>query len=185
MTRRTEARRELLKDILFIFLGIALTLLLAQTGALKHIPSFLGGEAWGSFIAGVLFTSAFTLAPASVALVHIAETTPILTVAFWGALGAMCGDLILFLFIRDRFANDLKDSFRPSFFRHVMSSFHFGFLKWLGPIIGAIIIASPLPDELGLGLMGISKTRVYVLMPVAFVMNMIGIYILVWFAHAI
>jgi hypothetical protein len=49
-------------------------------------------------------------------------------------------------------------------------------------VLGAFIIASPLPDELGLTLMGMSKVRLAVLVPVSFVMNAVGIYLLVWFA---
>lgn len=187
MSRRTtvDAREELTKDFIFILFGVALTFLLAQTGILDLILKFLGSNAWGSFISGLFFTSAFTMAPASVALARLAETVPLITVALYGALGAMCGDLILFLFIRDRFADDLTSSLKPSFKRHLMSSFHFGFLKWLAPLLGALIIASPIPDEIGLGLLGITKTRVSVLLPVSFVMNAIGIYLLIWFAHAI
>jgi hypothetical protein len=97
----------------------------------------------------------------------------------------MCGDLILFFFIRDRFASDLMKAIKPAKIRHIMHSFHFGFLKWLSPIIGALIIASPLPDEFGISLMGISKVRVVILLPVAFAMNVLGIYLLIEFSHLI
>ena len=100
------------------------------------------------------------------------------TVILWGALGALSGDIILFFFIRDRFADDLKNSLKPSFVRHIARSFHFGFLKWLAPILGAVVIASPLPDELGLTLLGLSKTRLAFLVPISFVMNALGIYLL-------
>ena len=185
MIRRSKARRELAKDLLLVILGVVITIILVKSGALDHILAFLGGHVWGSFLSGIFFTSAFTLAPASVTLVRIAESSPAIVVSIFGALGAMCGDLILFLFIRDRFAANLMASLRPSFVKHFASSFHFGFLKWLLPLIGALIIASPLPDELGLGLMGLSKTRIAVLLPVAFVMNALGIYLLIWFAHSI
>ncbi|HEY4478659.1 MAG TPA: hypothetical protein VI775_02350, partial [Candidatus Paceibacterota bacterium] len=59
---------------------------------------------------------------------------------------------------------------------------HFGFLKWLSPLIGAFIIASPLPDELGVALLGMSKIRIAVLIPLSFTMNILGIYILIFFA---
>jgi hypothetical protein len=132
-----------------------------------------------SFIAGVFFTSAFTLAPASIALVKLAEQAPLPWVALWGGLGAMCGDLILFFFIRDRFAEDLKHVVSKKLARSFMHTFHFGFLKWLSPVLGALLIASPLPDELGVSLMGMSKVRTAVLMPVSFVMNVLGIYLIV------
>ncbi len=183
--RRTTARHELVKDILFILLGVIIAVVLSWIGFFDWFIGLMGNGVVASFVAGVFFTSAFTIAPASVTFAHLAGTVPINTLAIWGALGALCGDLILFFFIRDRFAEDLKRSFKPSFIKHIAHSFHFGFLKWLSPILGAIIIASPLPDELGLTLMGLSKTRIVLLVPVSFVMNLLGIYLLVWFASVI
>ncbi len=145
----------------------------------------LGNSTIASFVSGIFFTSAFTLAPASVALAHITKVAPLHEVALWGGLGAMCGDLVLFLFIRDKFALDITAALKPSFARHIMNSFHLGFMKWLSPLIGAAIIASPLPDELGLALMGLSRTRILILLPVTFVMNVIGIYIVAMFAHTL
>ena len=136
-----------------------------------------------SFIAGIFFTSVFTLAPASVTLVHVAQSAPITGVIIWGGLGAMFGDLILFLFIKDRFADDLKKAFRPHHIRVFMKTMHFGFMKWLSPVIGALLIASPLPDEFGITLLGMSKIKVAVLLPIALIMNMLGIYLLITFSH--
>lgn len=183
--RRTEARKELGKDLMYILIGLLLAAALSRTGILDSVIDMLGDTIITSFIAGIFFTSAFTIAPATVALIHIAGGVSIHVIAFWGALGAVCGDMILFFFIRDKFADDLKRSFKPSFVHHVMNSFHFGFLKWLSPVIGALIIASPLPDELGIAMLGMSKVRLVVLIPVAFVMNMIGIYFILWFAKLI
>lgn len=183
--RRVTARHQLFRDCLYILLGIVIALALAQSGVLDIILSLLGSGPAASFIAGIFFTSAFTIAPSSIALVRLAEMTPIPTVALWGALGALCGDLLLFFFIRDRFADDLRRSLRPSFLKHILHSFHLGFMKWVWPILGALIIASPLPDELGLTLMGLSKTRLVFLIPISFAMNMLGIYLLVWFASIV
>jgi nitrogen fixation-related uncharacterized protein len=182
---RSRARFDLLKDLIFILIGAAIAIALAKSGWLDTVLGFLGSVPVASFVAGIFFTSAFTIAPSSVALSHLAESSPLPTVALWGALGALCGDLILFFFIRDRFADDLRHSLKPSLLKHIMSSFHLGFMKWLAPILGAFIIASPLPDEIGLTLMGLSRVRLVVLIPVSFVMNVVGIYALVWFAHSV
>ncbi len=175
----SRARAELTKDLILIIIGFGFAVFLSRAGVLDEIISLFGNGIIASFFAGIFFTSAFTLGPATVALTHIASYTPIPTVALWGGLGALCGDLILFFFIRDRFTNDLMRALKPSFVKHVLHSLHFGFLKWLSPVIGALIIASPLPDELGVALMGLSKTRVAVLVPVSFAMNMLGIYLCV------
>lgn len=183
--RRSKARQELAKDLFFILVGIAIAIVLSRSGFINSAVEFLGGHNIASFVAGIFFTSAFTLAPATIAFAHISETSPLLPTALWGGLGAMIGDLILFLFIRDKFAKDLRAALKPGFLKQIAGSFHFGFLKWLAPIIGAFIIASPLPDEFGLALMGMSKTKVYVLMPIAFLMNVIGIYMVATFAQFI
>ena len=183
--RHTQAQYQLLRDLLYIILGAALALILSRSGLLDALLAVLGNGVIICFVAGIFFTSAFTIAPSAVALTHAAENFPIQTVVIWGALGALCGDLMLFFFIRDRFAEDLKRSFKKSFVKHLARSFHFGFLKWLSPFLGALIIASPLPDELGLTLLGLSKMKLIVLVPIAFAMNALGIYLLVQFSYLV
>lgn len=180
--QKENSRRELVKDILLVIGGGFVAYYLSETGAIDSLVRLLGGNIVAIFVAGMFFTSVFTIAPASVALASMVTIEPLRVVAFWGALGALCGDLILFYFIRDKFTNDLMGSFKPSLVKHFFRSLHLGFMKWLSPVLGAAIIVSPLPDELGLTLMGLSKVRTAVLIPVSFVMNMVGIYAIVWFA---
>lgn len=177
----------LIFDLIIISIGIAVTITLSRFGVIDYIiDSLRNYSILASFVAGIFFTSTFTIAPASIAIVHIAaEHVPLSSLAFWGALGAMCGDLILFFFIKDRFADDLMGVMSPSAKKHFLHSFHFGFFKWLSPILGALIIASPLPDEIGISLLGMSKVKLAVLLPISFVMNFIGIYAIVGFANLI
>ena len=46
-------------------------------------------------------------------------------------------------------------------------------------MIGAIIIASPFPDEIGVSLMGISKMKTYQFILISFLLNAIGIFLVV------
>lgn len=184
--RRKKNGYALIYDIIIIALGIAVAFILSKLGVIDTLVDTLRDYSiLASFIAGVFFTSTFTIAPASVALVHLAEKVPLPSLAFWGALGAMCGDLVLFFFIRDRFAEDLMKAIKPNRVKHFLHSFHFGFLKWLAPVLGALIIASPLPDEFGISLLGMSRVRASILMPVSFAMNFLGIYLLLGFANLI
>lgn len=174
----------LVVDVMIIATGIAVAVFLSKVGFIDSIISlFKEYYILAAFFTGIFFTSAFTIAPASIALIHLAEKFPLPSLALWGGLGAMCGDLILFLFIRDRFAEDLKRVIKPSRMKHILGSMHFGFMKWLSPVLGALIIASPLPDEFGILLLGMSKTRVVLLLPIAFIMNVIGIYLIVAFSQ--
>ena len=54
-----------------------------------------------------------------------------------------------------------------------------GPLWWLGPLCGIIIIASPLPDEIGLFMMGLSRIRMIWFIPLAFIVNAGGIFLVV------
>lgn len=180
-----SARRELLKDFCFIIIGAVIALLLTQIGVLQWFIGLLGGSIITSFVSGIFFTSAFTIAPSAIVLSQIGHNMSPHVVAIVGALGATCGDLLLFTFIRDRFAKDLMNSLRPSIVKKILHSLHLGFLKWLSPLLGALIIASPLPDELGLTLLGLSKTRILVLIPISFIMNTLGIYVIIMFANSI
>jgi len=177
-----NARKELIKDFVFVLLGAVIAITLSRLGVVDYIVNIIGNEIVVSFLAGIFFTSVFTIAPSAIALVSISGVSNF-TIALWGALGALCGDLILFYFIRDRFVDDLVASIKPSVMKKIMHSFHLGFMKWVSPLLGALIIASPLPDELALTLLGLSKTRVAVLIPISFIMNFLGILALLVFAE--
>ncbi|MDP3962410.1 MAG: hypothetical protein Q8Q03_00880 [bacterium] len=176
----------LIYDVIIIAVGIAVALMLSRMGAIDYmINAFRDYSILATFIAGLFFTSAFTLAPAGIALVNIAERAPIHSVAVWGALGALCGDLILLYFIHDRFSRDVKKAFKASTIKKIASSFHFGFMKWLSPLLGALLIPSPLPDEFAMALLGASRLRISFLLPIIFTMNVVGIYLLIGFANLI
>lgn len=185
MRYRHTMRHEVLKDLTLILIGAVLAYVFARSGLIDLFIMLLGGSYTASFISGIFFTSAFTIAPSTVALASIAGTTSTMSVAFFGALGAMIGDVIMFLFIRDYLAKDIMASIRPSTLRHIMHSLHFGFFKWTLPIVGALVIASPLPNELGLTLMGLSRMRIGFLLPLSFCLNLIGIYSILWLAQTI
>ena len=121
----------------------------------------------GSFLSGVFFTSIFTAAPATVMLYEIAQGWSALPVALIGALGAVVGDLLIFRFIRDRLTSGLN--------RKWIKILHLSKARFLAAILGGIVIASPLPDELGLALMGLSNVRQRWIIPMSFVFNFLGI----------
>jgi len=170
-------QKDLIVDIVVIICVTVVTLYITRTTDFHVTPNI-----FYVFLAGIFFTSAFTLAPAAIVLAHMGNILPLHTVVIAGGLGAMIGDYILFVFIRDRFADHIKKAIRYSHFRFVLRSFHFGFLKWLSPILGAAIIASPLPDEFGIMLMGVSKVNTRFFLLITFLMNMIGILIVVGFS---
>jgi hypothetical protein len=165
------------RDLVIIGLGITITLLLVRMGALGHILAATDEQAYiGSFISGIFFTSIFTIAPASIALGVLSHYESAATVALWGSLGAMTGDLLLFLFIRDVFADDVDGIAVVRKWKRMIARPHHGLTRILLPLMGALVIASPLPDEIGLAILGFSKTKTIYMLPITFVMNFLGIY---------
>ena len=63
--------------------------------------------------------------------------------------------------------------------------FKFKFFRWLTWLIGGLIIASPLPDELGISLLGFSKAKTSLFIVLSFVFNFLGILFIGWVARAL
>ncbi len=175
--------RHLLVDLLYIAISIIVAVFLLKNGIGGAISNS-ENHALASFVAGIFFTSAFTIAPAAAVLGVLALKTSPLIVALFGAMGAVLGDLIIFTFVKDRFAYDLASLMgaEKKKLRHLI---HMRIFRWLMPLVGAIIIASPLPDELGLLMLGISKTKTKILIPISFAMNFIGVLLVALVAEGI
>lgn len=171
------SRHGFIHDIGIVVLSIFIAVLLAKTGALQSIlTATREARLVGSFIAGIFFTSIFTTAPAAVVLGQIAQANSPLLVAVFGGLGALIGDLVIFRFIKDRLSEDIIALLGDR--RRIRAILHRRLFRYLSMLLGAIIIASPLPDELGLALLGFSKVRMSLFIPFSLIANGAGIYII-------
>jgi len=179
MIKKIDYSRNLRRDLFLLGLSVVFTFFLVRFGVIDLILSASQGVLIvTSFVAGFFWTSIFTISPASIAIAHLSHYIDPITLATWGAVGSMIGDLIIFSFIKDVFADDVRGVIKHSRFKRILSKTHFTFLRWFGPLIGALVIISPLPDEIGLSLMGISKMKTRYLIPLAFVLNFAGIYLI-------
>ena len=105
--------------------------------------------------------------------------------ALVGGFGALIADLGIFSFIRLSFMDEFRLLERSSLIKHIMSGVRMIFPKklrsFLVYIFVAIIIASPLPDELGVALLaGFTKFHPYSFMVLSYIGNTLGIFILLW-----
>ncbi|KKU70091.1 MAG: hypothetical protein UX94_C0011G0019 [Parcubacteria group bacterium GW2011_GWA2_47_21] len=176
----------LLRDIFIVVGSIAAAYFLMKAGAIeKFLEATSSFKLVASFVAGMFFTTVFTVAPATVALIAIAKSLPAIYVALLGGVGAMIVDAVIFRFFRDKVASDASGVLNKSSKKWLRALFRHGFLKWLLVILGGVIIASPLPDELGLALISVSKIKNSVLFPLLFIMNFLGILAIVSLADLI
>lgn len=183
---RKKAWRRLRRDIYLLILGALVGYWFIHSGIIHTIlGSFDGAPIIASFVAGFFFTSIFTTVPAIAALYEICQDTPLLLVATVGAMGAVIGDLIIFRFVKDDIAEDVQFLFNKRKFTRFFHLFNTKLFEWSLPLVGALIIASPLPDELGLTLLGFSKLKTRQFILVSFLFNALGIMIIGAFAGAL
>ena len=173
------------RDILIIAASISFAVYLAQHDVIARFMDLIGFVPLEAAIAGFFFTSLLTITPAGVTFAEMAHVVPPLQLAAWGALGAVIGDLVLFFFVRDALSQDLMTMLRGSWLRKAKALCKTPFLSWAIPVAGAMIIASPLPDEVGLAMLGLSKADLRFLIPISYAMNFLGIFIIGWSVQAL
>ncbi|OHA18214.1 MAG: hypothetical protein A2664_01965 [Candidatus Taylorbacteria bacterium RIFCSPHIGHO2_01_FULL_46_22b] len=174
------------KNTTLLILSLVALIFLADTAVAHALIKQIGSYGYlGAAITGIFFVSTFTVAPASVVLFHLAQEFNPILIALYAGAGAAIGDLLIFRFLKDRVFEELAPLFRKFGNSYVSSVFKTPYFAWLLPVLGAIIIASPFPDEIGIGLMGLSKIKFWQFMLLAFVLNAVGIFIVVSLASAL
>ncbi|MDP3645734.1 MAG: hypothetical protein Q8R25_01470 [bacterium] len=138
-----------------------------------------------SFITGIFFTSVLTTAPAIVALGEIAVHAPAWQVALAGGVGALIGDLLIFRFVRSRFVEYVMRVAFSSHVRRFGATLASGPFWWISPLGGALVIASPLPDEIGLVMLGLSHIRTWQFVPISLCANIFGVYLIALVAQSL
>ena len=177
---RPKRRREthILADVGLMTLSVLVAILLAKTHVLTSVLA--GTKEFSlisTFIAGMFFTSVFTTAPAIATLGEISLSQSLWLTASLGALGSVLGDLLIFRFVRDRVASDILELLKErGALRRVGRLFTLRHFRWFTLLLGGLVIASPLPDELGIALLGFSKVKTRYFVILSFFFNIFGIY---------
>lgn len=158
-----------------------MAIVLSQIEVFHSFLLHLGGLGYlGAFIAGVFFVSTFTIATSALILLTIAETLSPIEIGLIAGLGAVVGDLLIFHLVKDSLSMEITDIFNHlDRKRHIRHLFHSRYFNWMLPVVGAIIIASPFPDELGVSLMGLSKMNIGGFIIMSYFLNSIGIFLII------
>ena len=101
-------------------------------------------------------------------------------------MGAVIGDFLIFKFVRDELSHHITNlAMTPKTPRRIHQLFKNRWFRWVPFFLGGLIIASPLPDELGVSLMGISHADTKTFMVFSFCFNFIGIVLIGLVARAV
>jgi hypothetical protein len=176
------------KNIALISAGFLLALALVFSGVIHTITdAFLahGILAYiGAVLAGFLFSSTFTASIGGALLFSLGRHLHFIEIAALGALGSVICDLIILKFVRSAIADELEDFlteyFRLDYFKRMIKTRYF---KWTLPVLGAALIVSPLPDEIGVSLMGLTTMTQRKFIAVSYVLNFVGILLVMVVAY--
>ena len=138
----------------------------------------------GIFIAGALYTYSFTASTGALLLIALAPHYPVGMIAVVGGIGATLADFLLFRF----FGNALhKEVARLSNSRLVckVGAAALFCKAWFRNMLGALILASPFPDEIAVALMSAARIKKETFIWLTFIADAVGIYLLVSVANAL
>jgi len=168
--------------LLLLLLCIFAAYFFFQTNFIKEfIGAFKGGGGYFLiFIAGFLFSYGFTAPFAIGFFISLAPQVNIFIAAPLAGIGAALADYFIFQFIRFYFVEEFKELKLSFMFQRANRLFnnHLGsrVKKYFLWIVAGFIIASPLPDEIGVSLLsGLTNINQKLLVGVGFCLNTIGI----------
>ena len=164
---------------------LALSIILAYF--LFTLPSFTAsissfGEENGyltTFIAGFLFSFGFTT-PFAVGFFMTYNPSSIILASAVAALGAVISDYLLFKLIRFSFMDEIMRLERARSFKKtenfVLSFFPSTFKLHMMYVVAGFMIASPLPDEIGVAMIaGTKSVKIEKFVILSFIMKFIGV----------
>ncbi|MBI2405677.1 hypothetical protein HYV21_01335 [Candidatus Microgenomates bacterium] len=159
-----------------VLISVLLAIILAQNQTFKDWLLNLGSwEYIGALLAGMIFVSSFTAAISIVVIGIMAQNINPMALGLIGGVGAVMGDYLIFKLVRSHLQEELAMLFGKDGTSYVKTLIRSRYIAWMLPVIGVFIIASPLPDELGVSLLGISKISEARFILISYLSNAIGI----------
>src|SRR3989338_7198742 len=178
---------------LLLLCSFALAYVLFDQGFFHGITIALNQRGYtATFLGGLLFSFGFTTPFAIGFFVEVAHEVNPFVAAPLAGIGAFLADLIIFEIVRNAFFEDELHRFRTTrIFRFFYRALHHrGLTERLRTYIlwsfAGIIIASPLPDEIGVSLLsGVTDIEERKFGVICYVFNTLGIFAMLMAARAI
>ena len=167
------------KLILLLMTFILAYLIFSRRTYLPFQNSLLQLGYFGTFIIGMLFAYGFTAAPATAILLILSKEQNLLVAGIIAGFGALLADLLIFKFIRSSFRDEINILSKEKIVQKFTNHTHSSFKKYLLPIFAGFIIASPLPDEIGVTLLAsVSSISPKIFSILSYTLNTSGILII-------
>lgn len=159
-----------------ILISVLVAIVLSQNETFKNWLLNLGSlEYIGALLAGMIFVSSFTAAISIVVIGIMAQNINPIALGLIGGVGAVIGDYLIFKLVRSHLQDELSMLFGKEGTSYVKTVLRSRYIAWMLPLLGVAIIASPLPDELGVSLLGIAQISEARFILISYISNAVGI----------
>ncbi len=172
------------KNLILILLGIAIAFLISRSQVFQHLILGLGNFGYlGAFLAGMFFSSTFTVTIGGLILLNLGKVLPPFPLVLFSALGAVTCDLLIYKLIKDRIAAEIVPIYegleKLEKKSHLKKIFHTKYFGWTLPVVGALVMVTPLPDELAISLLGISNIKTLRFLLISLCSHGLGMFLVV------
>ena len=167
-------------NYLMLALGIGLAIFLSRNQAFTHFILGLGKYGFiSAVLAGAMFVCTFTVATGALIIFTLAKIMSPVELIIFGMLGAVVFDMCVFKTIKNTVDKEIIEVFNNPKFNHFKKILHTKYFAWMMPLIGLLVFLSPLPDELGISLLGLSKLRAYQFLFISIFNHALGMFLVV------
>jgi uncharacterized membrane protein YdjX (TVP38/TMEM64 family) len=105
---------------------------------------------FGTFLAGLLYPYALTSAAGTGILLILAKEQNLLLAGVIAVIGALISDIFLFLFVTNSFSDEVQKLSKETFIQAIIRWIPDSIRAYLIAIFAGLLIASPLPTEIGI-----------------------------------
>lgn len=168
--------KKVIIDCLIVLICFWAAWILVRSGIVGDLLLRASSWGWiGAIVAGIFYVSFFTI-PFSIAIIlEMTKFYPVWLLAVLGGLGSVLGDAVIFCFVKDRLSGDIFYILNKLKCNKVLALRKYKLVRLILCVLGAIVVALPLPDEVGLTLMGLSKMKTKTFIIATFLLNGLGI----------
>ena len=157
-------------------IGLVLTVFLSQSHAFTgFILSLLPYKSVVAAAAGVLFVTSFTAPIGGLILSQLIPHFQFYQLVLISGITAVIADLAILHFLNEELLEEIEDIFNEFHGKKLSSIFHSRLFRWTLPLLVIFIIATPLPDDLAVGLLGISRVSPHRFAASSYIINTLGI----------
>jgi len=179
MSKKSHFKIKYPRLILVLITYIIACLLFKEYNQLPFHDFLLNSGYYSYYIMGFFYVYEFTAAPATALFLLLGQGHNIWIAAFIAGLGALVSDILLFLFIKKEMAGELNKLSKTPLARIIKKEEKklFGrFKKYVLNVLAAILIASPLPTEIGVSMLSTEKNispKKFII--IAYILHTLGI----------